>query len=368
MKLCWLLLIAIAGFWLTACNNNNNITTRVNSNGSCERILAATVDEKFINGDTAEQSFPVDLYGWNITWMYKDSTVHTQWPEKNWKKDKKDSAETITAFAVRQFKSTQELTDSFRFKSAHPWHKIPMKAHFKKEFRWFYTYYTFQEEFSELPVQLPVPVNKYLTKDEAGYWFSGMPDISKGMNGIETKELLDQLELKVNKWGMHNLFEYQYGELVKNLALFPGNPGKGRLLEEKDKVFAIFYKNYQQDSNELNIGIALDEHFKSPAFAFVLKSGREDIKNIAEPPAFDSLTRYFDANINYKLLLPGKVVSTNGVAANDTLTWKIDAYRLLNGNYEVEAVSRKLNYWFILLSVLLAAGAGWLFFLSGKRL
>lgn len=366
MKLRWLLLITIAGCWLTACNNNNNITTRVNSNGSCERILTATVDEKFINGDTADQPFPVDLYGWSITWIYKDSTVHTQWPEKNWKKDKKDSAEIITAFAVRQFKSTQELSDSFRFKSTHPWHNIPMKARFRKQFRWFYTYYTFQEKFSELPVQLPVPVNKYLTKDEAGYWFSGMPDISKGMNGIETKELLDQLESKVNKWGLHNLFEYQYAEVMNNLTLFPINPGREKMLKEKDSVFAVFYKKYKDDDG-FNIGAALDAHFKTQAFGAVFKNDNAELNKITEPPAFENLTRFFDANINYKLLMPGKMVSTDGVVVNDTLSWKIDAYRLLNGTYEITVVSRKLNFWFILFSGLVVLGAILLFVRSGKK-
>ena len=61
--------IAACGL-LAACNSDDDMTTVVNSNGSCDRILVATVDEKFIQGDTTEHPFIMDLNGWDIQWKY----------------------------------------------------------------------------------------------------------------------------------------------------------------------------------------------------------------------------------------------------------------------------------------------------------
>src|SRR3954463_9283518 len=75
--------------FVSACSSNN-MTTIINDDGSCERILSTAVADKFIRGDTTDQPFPVDLHKWKISWTFKDNTVHTDWPVSNWQRTDND--------------------------------------------------------------------------------------------------------------------------------------------------------------------------------------------------------------------------------------------------------------------------------------
>ncbi|MFT3903412.1 MAG: hypothetical protein QM727_09575 [Niabella sp.] len=357
--------IMIAGcFLLTSCNNNDDMTTIVNGDGSCERIFSSKVSDEFIKGDTSDHPFPVNLKGWTINWKAKDGELRTHWPFKNWQGEKGDSLFRVTAIISKRFAFVRELSDSFRFKHDYPWADIRISPALEKKFRWFYSYYTYREVFSGLPVKPPVPINRYLTKEEAGYWFTGQPDITRGMNGVEAKDLLDDIEAKANKWFMHNLFEFQYATLLGNLSLFPGSPDRKLMLEKKDSVFARSYDDFV--NADIRIGIALNKYFQTKAFNPLLDNKDERMKRIIEPEGVERFSRYFEAHINYKLIMPGELLRSNGVLTGDTLSWKVDAYRLLNGDYTIEASSKKTNIWAWILSVFIILAAS-VFLFKGNR-
>ena len=58
----------------------------------------------------------------------------------------------------------------------------------KKRFKWFYTYYIYTATYKELPDKGPVPLDKYLNKEEQIIWFRGDNAAFSGMNGIEHSE------------------------------------------------------------------------------------------------------------------------------------------------------------------------------------
>lgn len=51
----------------------------------------------------------------------------------------------------------------------------------------------------------------------------------------------------------------------------------------------------------------------------------------------------------YKLVMPGEVLSSNGVRHGDTLQWNLTAARFFLDDFTLEAQSRKLNVWMILI-------------------
>lgn len=334
---------------LAACNSNGDMTTIINNDGSCERVFSSAVSNEFIKGDTTDNPFPVNLTGWTVSWKAKDEKLRTQWPFKNWQGEKNDSLFKVTALVSRHFASVQELSDSFRFKSNYPWANIRISPVLEKKFRWFYSYYNYREVFSGLPVKLPVPINRYLTREEAGYWLTGQPDITRGMNGAEVRDLLDDIGARANKWFMHNLFEFQYAALLDNLSLFPGSPDRKLMIEKKDSVFALSDDNF----SETSIVSALNKYFHTKAFNPLLNDKDERMKKVTDPESAEKVSRYFEANINYRLIMPGVLLHSNGVMSGDTLSWKVNAYRLLNGDYTIEASSKKLNIWAWLLSILI---------------
>ena len=352
---------------LAACNAKIDVTTVLNSNGSCDRVLVANVDEKFIQGDTAQHPFVMDLTGWDIQWKYKDSRIRTDWPVKIFKKNKEDSAEVISVIAHRHFNSVQQMAHSFRIKPSHAWSGIKIKPVLEKRFRFFYTYYNYKESFSKLPITLAVPVGKYLSAEEAGYWLAGKPDILKGMNGVEAKEILNNIEEKAEKWFLRNLFEMQYSELLRHLELITNHPSQAIMNTKKDSVFALYYAEHVKDRIKLDLMPILDKSFKTQVFGNFAKAGNDNLlEQINKPESFEHLSTYFDVSFDYKLVMPGDIIESNGILSHDSLNWKIDTYRLLDGNYTIEASSKKANVWAFFTAAFIVVGAIVLFFIKRK--
>jgi hypothetical protein len=352
---------------LAACNDKTDVTTVLNSNGSCDRMLVADVDEKFIQGDTARHPFVMDLTGWDIQWKYKDSAIRTNWPVKNFKKDKEDSAEAIVAIAHRHFNSVQQMAHAFRIKPSHAWSGITIKPVLEKRFRFFYTYYNYKESFSKLPITLAVPVGKYLSAEEAGYWLTGKPDILKGMNGVEAKEILNSIEGKTEKCLFRNLFEMQYSELLRHLELITNHPSKAIMDTKKDSVFALYYTEYEKERSKLDLMPILDKSFKTQVFGNFAKAGNDNLlEQINNPEAFERLSTYFNISFDYKLVMPGDIIESDGILSHGALNWKIDAYRLLDRNYTIEASSKKANVWAFFTAAFIVVGSIVLFFIKRK--
>lgn len=340
----------------TACSESNMMTI-VDKDGSCERILSSSASDEFVKGDISENPFPVDLNGWKISWRFRNEKLHTDWPSAHLQRPATDSS-VVAVWATRRFSSVKELADSFNFRKGHAWEGIHLKPDFEKKIRWFYNYYTYKETFSGLPVQLPVSASKYFTSEESGYWLTGVPDITKGMNGAEAKTVLESIESKAERWYAHNIFELQYVALLNHLNLFPGNPGRDTLLRYKDTLFSLIRtQDILSKESEGAMGVLLNKYFHTTSFNLLLNESDDRAKEVLEPEAVKKLSRYFDATVSYKLMMPGEVFSSNGVLVKDTLSWKVDALRLLNGNYVIEATSRKLNVWVIALAVLVVVSA-----------
>lgn len=361
------LIVIVACALLAGCNAKIDVTTVLNSNGSCDRVLVANVDEKFIRGDTTDHPFVMDLIGWDIQWKYKDSIIRTDWPVTNFTKEKEDSAEAILVLAHRHFNSVQQMASSFRIKPSHPWSGITIKPVLEKRFRFFYTYYNYKESFSKLPITLAVPVSMYLSAEESGYWLTGKPDILKGMNGMEAKEILNNIEEKVEKCLLRNLFEMQYRELLRHLESITNHPSLTIMNIKKDSVFAVYYAEYVKERAKLDLIPILDKSFKTQAFGNFAQGGKDNLlAQINNPEAFDQLSKYFDVSFDYKLVMPGEIIESDGLLSHDTLGWKIDAYRLLNGNYTIAASSKKANVWAFFTAAFIVLGTIVLFIIKRK--
>jgi hypothetical protein len=361
------LIVIVACALLASCNAKIDVTTVLNNNGSCDRVLVASVGEKFIRGDTTDHPFVMDLTGWDIQWKYKDNRIRTDWPVTSFKKEKEDSAEAILVLAHRHFNSVQQMASSFRIKPSHPWSGITIKPVLEKRFRFFYTYYNYKESFSNLPITLAVPVSMYLSAEEAGYWLTGKPDILKGMNGMEAKEILNNIEEKAEKCLLRNLFEMQYSELLRHLESITNHPSLFIMNIKKDSVFAIYYAEYVKDRRKLDLIPILDKSFKTQVFGNFAKFDNDNLPaRINNPETFEQLSKYFDVSFDYKLVMPGEIIESDGLLSHDTLGWKIDGYRLLNGSYTIAASSKKANVWAFFTAAFIVVGTVVLFIIKRK--
>jgi hypothetical protein len=358
----------------TSCVDPDDMLTVIEPDGSCYREFSNTTGTDFMLGkNPSEQKyFPVVLDStWEVTWTLEDSTsIHTDFPlsksfmdsiiasmplEKNSKTNKPERKKPVFEVQIRRhFTSVEDMAAHFRLNPSHDWSKMKVRYTLNKQFRWFYTDYAYEETYPRIETNFKTPIDSFMTKDEATFWFTGEPNIYKGMNGVEIREAIGSLEDKYNHWD--NEFEV----LLANYDMMkPAPVSKDSLAKTRDQLFE---KNVKDDKN-FNMETLLNKHFKTKAFSIYWKTKESPLKKYEKDFEDQEFISLFGKAFNYKLCMPGRVFAPENVVVNgDTLSWKLTAYRMLYSDYVIRAHSRRANVWAFVVSglVLLAAvGSFW---------
>jgi hypothetical protein len=317
-------------------------------------------------GDTVKSNpFGVDLDStWKISWSYITPEYKTNWPLKSWTFDTTVTHKEapVKVRALKRYSSVEEMASSFRFNKNHEWRTIQPKYKFDKKFRWFYTYYTYSEVYPKIKTFGKLPIEKYMTKAEAEFWFNGKPDIIKGMNGIEIGSETDRIEDNFNKWFEQNIWEEEMDVLLKNYDLLKNPPvTKEKLASAKDSLFQQFHNLQKEKGEEKDFNKFLDKQYKTKAFSELYNRDGNPLKAYEESLDTSDFLDYYEKSIDYNLIMPGKIMTAeNAINHGDTLKFNLDAYRMTYKDYEIKATSRKTNtwaFWVTGIMVLLAIGS-----------
>ena len=83
----------------------------------------------------------------------------------------------------------------------------------------FSTTYRYEEVYPQQHIKFPIPISKYFTKDEIGFWLSAKNNLVNGLNGIEIDDITQRLKNKYTQWVVANDFEMIYQIILKNYSL-----------------------------------------------------------------------------------------------------------------------------------------------------
>jgi hypothetical protein len=196
-----------------------------------------------------------------------------------------------------------------------------------------------------------------MSKEEQKLWFQGDFSAYHGMTGWELKNELDRVETRFWNWYSRNIYDV-YFEVIRDFEKLSGDsPYLAQLSAVKDTIFRTTVKNDIFDGLDIAcINRSFDEYFKTNYFSNLYATNTKQIDKMCSGRGLEDL---LSKKIEYKLIIPGKLISANtSLISNDTLTWEITAIRLIPDNYELTATSRRLNIWafavvflFIALSV-----------------
>lgn len=364
---------------IVSCKESTDMLTVVKPDGSCYRVFNETADNEFLLGDKSadHNPFPVNIdENWEISWQHKNSSIRNDFPltqamldsintqSSSSKIEGQKIKSDIIVFLRKDFRTVEEMDTAFSFRENHSWKNIPVKHRLDTKFRWFYTYFKFSETYPKIQTQIDIPLSKYMTEDEAMYWFTGQPDILKGMNGIEAREYLGKLEDNYNAWFSRNSWNAQFSVLLasyNNLINPPVNYSE--LQNLKDSIFDSKVKN----SPDYKMEQILNEFFDTKSFSILWRDEESPMKQF-ESSYFENTMSYLENSLNYKLILPGKIIDPgNAIVNGDTLTWRLTAYRMFPKDFVIQATSRKANIWAFILTgliVLIAIGS---FMWKGKN-
>jgi hypothetical protein len=104
----------------------------------------------------------------------------------------------------------------------------------------------------------------------------------------------------------------------------------------------------------------LNDLWQTKYFSNVYKANEKDIDKMAEDRG--RIVELFGYTMRNELIMPGKVIASNAMfqQGDSAVIWKVDAFRLLAGDYELAAESRIPNYWAFAATLLAILFAFWL--------
>ena len=218
-----------------------------------------------------------------------------------------------------------------------------------KRFRWFHTYYDYKAVFKGLDDVLPLAIDDYLTPQQRSLFFNGQ-NPPRGWNGVEMYYLLDDLNRKFVSWYSDAVF-YVHCDMFKNYC-----SDRQRVILDKckedfmkgmdlDIVFVMEPDDFVARLAEIRPEAGFGDVYLANAAALA-----EEYEDAAR------LLSCFEYSFIHTVKLPGRYYDGNAADFIDGMpSWKVDAFRLLDGDFVLEAVSRKVNIWAFLLTFVLIA-------------
>ena len=298
------LLLAAIALSLFACKEYN-ITTKINSDGSCERIITVKSDSK--NGEGNDNLFPLDK-----TW------------KKTTSQNPDDSLKYVETYS-KKFNTVDDLNAWLKKNSS-----FKIEAALENKFRWFYTYFTYTETYKMTNPFKQLPLENYFSKDE----------IKKLKDG----DINDELSKKLDKYGaacmLNELFDSLSVEMKKYPEMNPGllKENESRLsevLSQSGDEFKTFMEELEKIYNTKTVWELEDE------------TGRIIAAIEKKAAALWEIQSSFTNNV----VMPGLLLDTNSKQVEgNKLTWKIEAIYFTYTDYKMTAESRAANEWAMILT------------------
>ncbi|MDR2927333.1 MAG: hypothetical protein LBV41_03915 [Cytophagaceae bacterium] len=334
-----------------------HVVTTVNRDGSFLREIYTSPDSLFLKGDRSRNPylFKIDS-NWQISEVENTINMH---PESGFSNRKYKSLTKISSrfTSFENYASQLQYSENLRPMAA------PAES-LARQFRWFYTYYTFNAVYSSVSERIPVNIDEFMSSDGQLMWFRDgyLNQFFAGMTGLEAKDALDEFEKNTLEWYYRNTFEISFAAIEKYAGEISSNPYASILSEIKDTLFTASSGTAKAKNDETGYSAQyvcqlIDEYLKTDFFSTVYRTNGKEIDKLSED-MWNPVNDLLDKEINCELIMPGAVLASNATfCSGDTLGWKIDFYRLIPGNYTLSAQSRSANVWAFAATLLLAAVA-----------
>jgi hypothetical protein len=293
---------------ITGCDDYT-ITTTLNEDGSCERIIQIETGSDSIS----KFSYPIPQDGkWTIETRKKENT--------------KDKRTVYIVTAKKRFSSLEELANEYvSFEQSK---KLRIRIKGERRFRWFYTYCRYSETYD---ISLPfkrLPIESFMTLDE----------VRRYQNG----EKNDTLEHKANRWFERTIFEEFYSPIITAASALNDPQLTVKILEtRKDEIFEFLFDKKNKVNTVDDIIKCFEKLLKNSA----IRKLRDTIK-ISYQAIEDKLEQLPHGSDNYNnaVIMPGLILETNASElAGNKVTWRISSDRLKVGPLEMSVESRIVN-------------------------
>ena len=288
-------IILMVLFVASGCKKDKKITTTINSDGSCLRtVLVNPVSD-------SSSSFPIPT-------------------DKSWEIRLEGDTEKVYV-ARKRFDNVNQMNDEYRRPD-----KVGIDLKFERKFRWFFTYFSYQETYKPCFQIQRIPIQSYLTKEEYARYENG--DTSK------------TLKARLDEFFMANVFEEFYCQLTDSVEKLhdPSLPVSVFLAKKKEVDF------HNAGDKPKEIVKYLEKTLGLPF------GGKLDRQNDGIVKSIEDVKIKFllDAGGNYvnEVEMPGIILSTNANAVEgNKAVWHFNEDKFSFLSYTMSVESRSANLW-----------------------
>ncbi len=342
MKTNYLLITIALLTGMTSCATRYRMVSRIDKDGTMYREVYAKADSAFMAGDRSHSPFPFLTDG-------------------NWQTERLDSAHTCDFWGATEKLNVKTARhypsvggELFTLAPAYGYTRPVMVPHerLEKRFRWFYTYYTYTADYQKIAEKLPVPLGRYLSREEQQLWLQGNDAAFRGLNGIELNERLSAIEDKFAQWCDRSLYEVNW-EILFRFASHRQDTLHTALLQQwKEKV----YRQYQQEGKHWeqedprSTARLFDTICHTDFYARLYEANRAEMDALLEQKM--KLADLLCQTVQFELAMPGKLLAANTpFVGRDSAVWKVDGFRIMADDYLLTATSRSINYWAFVITL-----------------
>ncbi|MDZ7633363.1 MAG: hypothetical protein U5L72_02540 [Bacteroidales bacterium] len=303
------------------------VTNMVGRNGSVLRKV-----------EMSHSSFISNTYGFKVpvdsTWNLKDSLFISAEGDTTW-----------FILAEKLFESAEAINEAYLADTATN-SSVTRTAVFSRKFKWFTTTWYFAEK-CERSLLHGYPMSDYLKPEEIA--FLELPDkisfeSTMGPDSLHFRSLIDSVQQHTEQWMMGSLIS----EFIEDAGALCDSSGK-------DSVTTEILRSHENDFYSLVGFDAKAERILTAVFGDSLYAKFK--------PEFDSaltLTEnkfersWLFESYTMQIVMPARLKSTNGYAMDDgTLAWPVTGNDFLTDDYIMYAESRDINYWAVIITLLL---------------
>lgn len=349
------------------------MNTVIYKDGSCERTFEVQLDSsQLVSGkiDTIHNIVRNGI-GWQLSWAVKGQNTRHPFPMSRQTYDSigshisRRACDTIIVFISGKWRSAEEMGKHTCF-NLDSIKTLKPQTELKRSFRWFYTYYSYRETYHKQDLSFKVPLKRFMTEDEIGFWFAGFPNLTKGLNGIEQDDIMSNIKDKYSKWLTTNYFETIYQLIVDNYCLVNKAPvSKQGFIHLHDVILQRFMTKKENIFEEENTKKLFSNFFHSDAFSAVLDNDK------LKENAYKALSNYIiltQFSVDYQLSMPGVITDSgrgiiNSLASDNqqVISYRLTGERLIPDNYSITAQSRVTNIWAFVITAIVIFTAVYLY-------
>ena len=294
MKYRFVPIIVLVLLTVSGCKKDKKTTTKINSDGSCVRTVVINP----VSDTSSSFPIPTDI-SWEIRLEGDTEKVY---------------------IARKRFDDVNQMNNEYKRPN-----KVGIDLKFEKKFRWFFTYFIYQEIYKPCFQIQRIPIQSFLTKEEYVQYENG--DTSKA------------LKKRMDEFLMENIFEEFYSQLIDSVES----------LHDPSIPASIFIAKKQE------IDFHKMEHATKDIVQYLEKVLGLKLKGKLERQ-IDGVTKSIDDKVQFminaggdysnEVVMPGIVLNTNAnTVEGNKVVWHFNEDKFTFISYTMNVESRIANPW-----------------------